>query len=55
MLTTINCEKCEGTGTECILACDECGSIDFVGKYTDKDLCQKCFYKTLTDEDIKNL
>ena len=53
------CEYCHGKGKIEIKVCDDCGSEYGVGKYNDngkeKEICQNCWAKTLTDEEIANL
>jgi RecJ-like exonuclease len=50
------CPYCNGLGTITITACDICGSEDNVCKdNNDKYLCQECWGKSLTAEEINDL
>jgi hypothetical protein len=54
MKRKINCDQCHGEGFIIVDACDTCGSYP-AGKYEEKYLCQECWGKTLTDEEIAAL
>ena len=54
MRKRIKCEDCDGTGKIEVVACDRCGEYP-AGKVEDEDLCQNCWAKTLSDEEINNL
>jgi len=56
MKTANTCPKCNGTGEEIYHICDICKSRDTVAVIDDgAELCQECWAKTLTDEEIQNL
>jgi len=56
MKTARTCPKCNGTGQEIYRICDICNGKDNVAFIdSGEDLCQDCWAKTLTDEEIKDL
>lgn len=55
MKKEINCSACEGTGKKTISICDECGKEGWVGEYEGREICQQCWFATLSDEEIADL
>lgn len=52
MIKTIPCINCQGTGKEEITVCNTCGKEIMRGG---DEICQDCYFKTLSAEEIKLL
>jgi hypothetical protein len=46
---------CGGTREVEIEICEECGSIERTGEYKGRQICQDCYYNSLTREEISKL
>lgn len=55
MKKEITCRHCDGSGKEEISVCDICKEESPTGVYRGKEICQPCWAKQLTDEEIENL
>ena len=52
---TKQCPECKGAGIVPVDSCDKCGKEGFVGEYENDLICQDCWGKSLTPEEIRNL
>jgi RecJ-like exonuclease len=57
MKKIIQCRNCDGTGKEEVSICDICKQEDPAGQMVKSKeyICQSCYFKTLSDEEIAEL